>query len=181
MKSALFLDRDGVINQKLDDDYVKNTNEFVFLPHVRETLVVLRPHFKRIIVVTNQQGVGKGLMTAEVLNEIHNFMLSYLNENQLLIDKIYYCTDLAQKNSANRKPNIGMALQAKNDFPEIDFNTSLMIGDSTSDMDFGRRAGLTTVFFNAKARSPFADFYCNDWQNFATAQFLHELTILPNR
>jgi len=160
---TLFLDRDGVINRKLDDDYVKIIGEFDFLPKVRQNISDFKKIFGRIIIVTNQQGVGKGLMTEDELEKVHNFMLSYLNEQQTLIDEIYFCPDLAAQNSINRKPNIGMALQAQEEFPEIDFSKSIMVGDSLSDMEFGKNAGMKTIFINPsrKQMSKSVDYECD--------------------
>jgi len=142
---TLFLDRDGVINCHRPDDYVKCWEEFEFMPGILEALAVWNQQFKHIVVVTNQRGVGKGLMSEETLLDIHRRMVVAIEQHGGRIDKIYYCTDL-HNDSPNRKPNPGMALQAKADFPDIDFSKSVMVGDSESDMEFGRRAGLTNVF-----------------------------------
>jgi len=141
---TLFLDRDGVINRLRHDDYVKCWDEFEFLPDVFDALKKWSQHFKHIIIVTNQRGVGKGLMTEKDLNEIHKKMISAVKQHGGRIDKIYYCTALDDDN-INRKPNTGMAMQAKCDFPDIDFNRSLMIGDSTEDMLFAENAGMKGV------------------------------------
>ena len=160
---TLFLDRDGVINRKLDSDYVKSIGEFDFLPKVKETISEFKKMFGRIVIVTNQQGIGKKLMTEEELEEIHDFMVSYLNHQQVLIDEVYFCPDLAAQNSINRKPNIGMALQAQEEFPEIDFSKSIMVGDSLSDMEFGKNAGMKTIFINPtrKQMSKSVDYECD--------------------
>lgn len=142
--NTLFLDRDGVINKHLPDDYVKSWEEFEFLPGVLDALVLLSEIFPHIVVVTNQRGVGKGLMTENDLTSIHETMLSVIQKNGGRIDKIYYCTDLSNE-SFNRKPNSGMAYQAKKDFPNIDFEKSMMVGDSDSDMEFGNRLGMKTI------------------------------------
>ncbi len=147
---TLFLDRDGVINQKLENDYVKTLEEFNFLPGSKKALAVLFKKFGRTIIVTNQQGIGKGLMTEDDLSQIHNHMLSELQKTGTAIDKIYFCPHLAKDNPECRKPNIGMALQAKKDFPEIDFSKSIMVGDSISDIKFGQNAGMQTIFVSDK-------------------------------
>lgn len=134
---TLFLDRDGVINRHRPDDYVKNWNEFEFLPGILESLAAWNRQFKHILVVTNQRGVGKGLMSEDTLLEIHKRMVEEIERLGGRIDRIYYCTDL-NNDSPNRKPNIGMALKAKAEFPDIDFAKSIMVGDSESDMEFGR-------------------------------------------
>lgn len=145
--NTLFLDRDGVINRHLPDNYMKKWEEFEFLPGVLEAMKIFSGYFKHILVVTNQRGVGKGIMTENNLIIIHNNMISEINRHQGRIDKVYYCTDI-DKDSPNRKPNPGMALQAKSDFPEIDFKKSIMVGDDVSDMEFGNRLGMKTILIN---------------------------------
>jgi len=142
---TLFLDRDGVINEKLENDYVKNWEEFKFKEGALQAIAGIGKIFDRVIVVTNQRGVGLGLMTEKGLNEIHDRMHSEVISAHGRIDKIYYCT--AVDNCAEcRKPNIGMGLRAKKDFPEIEFSKSVMIGDSISDIKFGNNLGMKTVF-----------------------------------
>lgn len=142
---TLFLDRDGVINVRMVDDYVKRWDEFVFIDGVIEAIVKLSQQFARVIVVTNQQGVSKGLMHEDDLKVIHSKMLEEIAQAGGKIDRVYYCTALAQEGALCRKPNPGMALQAKHDFPEIRFKKSLMAGDSLSDLRFGKKLGMTTV------------------------------------
>ncbi|MBX2930839.1 MAG: HAD family hydrolase [Chitinophagaceae bacterium] len=142
---TLFLDRDGVINHEKDGSYIFNWQEFHFYDGVKEALHILNKHFDTIVMVTNQRGVGKKLMTENDLNNIHQNMLEEINKAGGRIDKIYYCSDI-ENTSPNRKPNHGMALQAKKDFAAIDFSKSIMVGNKLSDMQFGRNAGMHTVF-----------------------------------
>lgn len=142
---TLFLDRDGVINHKLPDDYVKNINEFQFIQYSAEAIAELSKFFGRLLIVTNQQGIGKKLMTESDLHVVHRHMMEGIAEAGGKIDKIYFCPELAGDHPKDRKPEIGMALKAKNDFPQIDFAKSLMVGDSLSDLQFGRKAGMKTV------------------------------------
>jgi histidinol-phosphate phosphatase family protein len=146
---TLFLDRDGVINRRKWNDYVKSVNEFFFLPGVLEAMKMFAQHFSRIIIVTNQQGIGKGLYTEESLSEIHEFMCNEIKSNGGRIDAVYFCSYLKEEGHPDRKPEIGMALRAKNDFPEIDFTKSIMAGDTQSDIDFGINAGMKTVQIGA--------------------------------
>jgi len=139
------LDRDGVINRKLEGDYVKTPEEFEILPNVGEALGILSTMFGRIVIVTNQQGIGKELMTHDDLSKIHEKMIDQLSYDGARIDEIYYCPDLDYENSPNRKPNPGMAFRAKGDFPEIDFRKSIMIGDSSSDIEFGNKLKMITI------------------------------------
>lgn len=156
---TLFLDRDGVINKKLEGDYVKHWMEFEFMENVLPTFKKLNDLFGTIIVVTNQQGIGKGLHTKEDLEIIHKNMLYELKYFNGIIDKVYFSPYLASENHPHRKPNIGMALEAKKDFPHIDFKKSIIVGDSMSDMEFGRKAGMKTVYIhNTKVNDDKIDF-----------------------
>ncbi len=147
---TLFLDRDGVINERLPGDYVKNVSEFVFLPGAELAIRALTMAFGRTVVVTNQQGIGKGIMTAEDLVAVHEYMLHHVSEAGGVIDRVYLCPELAGDNPKCRKPNTGMAEQAKRDFPEIDFQRAVMVGDSPSDMEFGDRMQMKTVFIGQR-------------------------------
>ncbi|HZE83023.1 MAG TPA: HAD family hydrolase [Puia sp.] len=142
---TLFLDRDGVINHEKEQSYVFHYDEFVFYDGVKEALPILARKFGRILVVTNQRGVGKGLMTKEDLGDIHGKMVEEILKSGGRIDRIYYCDSLSNEHP-HRKPNPGMALLAKKDYPEIDLSRSVMVGNNISDMEFGRNAGMFTVF-----------------------------------
>ena len=141
---ALFLDRDGVINKLRVNDYVKNWEEFVFMPGIIDSIAKWTNQCDYIIIVTNQRGVGKGLFKEENLMEIHSKMTKIIESKKGKIDKIYYCTDI-NDSSINRKPNIGMAKQALNDFPEIDFSSCLMIGDSLTDQEFAKKCNMKFI------------------------------------
>lgn len=146
---TLFLDRDGVINKKRDNDYVKSIEELEILPNAIEAITNFSKYFGRIIIVTNQQGISKGLMTEDDLAEVHKHLLEKVNENGGKIDAIYHAPQLARAGSTMRKPEIGMALKAKEKFPEIDFKKSIMVGDSLSDMEFGQRANMTCIYIHS--------------------------------
>ena len=146
---ALFLDRDGVINTYKPGDYIRNWAEFEFCKNALEAIRLARSYFDYILVVTNQQGVGKGLMSQSDLNEIHDCMKTQLKANEAEIDAVYACTMLKSETDNCRKPNTAMGWKAKADFPDIDFGCSYMMGDSPSDMEFGKRLGMhTTYIFN---------------------------------
>ena len=142
---TLFLDRDGVINVKLEARYVRNSNEFEFMQGALVAISKLSKLFKRILIVTNQQGIGKGIMTEADLNLLHSFMTSEIGKLNGKIDKIYFCPHLDIENCNCRKPNTGMINQAIADFPEIDCKNSYLIGDSDSDIEAGNRMKLNTV------------------------------------
>jgi len=142
---TLFLDRDGVINQRLVDDYVKTWDEFEFLDGVLDAIKVFAKTFGRIVVVTNQRGIGRGVMKEDTLNEIHQKMTDDIAKAGGKIDRVYFCPDLKDSGSFNRKPQIGMGLKARKDFPEINFKKSIIAGDSKSDLQFGKRLKMKTV------------------------------------
>jgi D-glycero-D-manno-heptose 1,7-bisphosphate phosphatase len=142
---TLFLDRDGVINVEKRGTYTLNVDGFVFYDGVRAAMQKLSEIFGLIFIATNQRGVSRGSMTLEDLHNIHAYMTEELHRSLGRIDKIYFCADLHDE-SPNRKPNPGMALQAKKDFPQIDFSKSIMIGNTLSDMQFARNTGMYSVF-----------------------------------
>tara|TARA_B100001113_G_C21034248_1_gene589394 strand:- start:510 stop:995 length:486 start_codon:yes stop_codon:yes gene_type:complete len=148
MYDTLFLDRDGVINQKLEGRYVTNFNEFVFVKNSDLAIRKLHKIFKRILIVTNQQGIGKGIMTEDDLNLLHLQMQRKLNPDFDLIDKIYFCPCLEGDSCNCRKPKTGMLEEAKLDFPEIIIKNSFLIGDSESDIEAGNKFGLKTIKVN---------------------------------
>jgi len=142
---TLFIDRDGVINHEKKEDYILHWGEFAFYDGVKNAMKTLNEKFGVIVIVTNQRGVGKGLMSEDDLHNIHKNMVDEIIKEGGRVDRIYYCTSLDNA-SPNRKPNAGMALQAKQHFPQIDFNKAIMVGNKPSDMQFGRNAGVQTVF-----------------------------------
>lgn len=154
---TLFLDRDGVINKLLPGDYVKTWDEFEFNPGVKESIAALNSHFGRIIVVTNQQGIGKGLFTVADLEGIHLSMMLDIILAGGNIDRIYFAPQLDAENHIMRKPNIGMANLAKEEFPDINFSKCVMAGDSVSDMMFGRNAGMKTVMLSKEVNAEHKD------------------------
>lgn len=148
---TLFLDRDGVINERLPDDYIKSWDEFKFLPGVLEAMGVFALNFRRIFIVTNQAGIEKGLYSHEDLKNIHEQMMEYIIYHGGRVDEIYYCPYKGDLDPLCRKPNPGMALEAKKDFPDIEFKHSIMIGDSLSDIAFGNNLGMRTILVGNKS------------------------------
>ncbi len=140
---VVFLDRDGVINKKIPDDYVKSWAEFEFLPKVKEAIKLLNQAQFKVIVVTNQACIGKGIITEEQLYQIHQQMLNELKEQGAYIDAIYYCPHRQEDNCNCRKPKYGMLEQASREI-EIDFKNSWMIGDEPKDIEAGKRIGCKT-------------------------------------
>jgi histidinol-phosphate phosphatase family protein len=141
----MFLDRDGTINHRLVDGYIGSPENFEFLPGVLEALYKANSRFDHIFIVTNQQGIGKEIITEEEVKQVHQYMMAKIVKNGGRIDQIYVCPHLSVFNPLCRKPNPGMALQAKEDFPEIEFSSSIMVGDADSDIEFGKNLGMYTV------------------------------------
>ncbi|MCB9064811.1 MAG: HAD-IIIA family hydrolase [Chitinophagales bacterium] len=142
---TLFLDRDGVINEEHVGHYITSWDEFKFCEGSLNAISQLSDMFDRLVVVSNQRGVGRGIMTIDTLKEIHSNMITSVNGEGGNILKVYACTSI-DDNDHNRKPNTGMAVQAKEDFPEIDFKKSVMVGNNITDMEFGKRLGMYTIF-----------------------------------
>lgn len=149
-RPALFLDRDGVINRRAPGDYVKHPDEFIPEAGMPGAMRLLAAYFGRIIVVTNQSGIGKGLMTQQDLLRVHEKMLEIIQAAGGRIDRIYYCPHRPDAGCKCRKPATGMALQAKSDFPEIDFPGAWIAGDSVADMALGQALGMKTVLITGK-------------------------------
>ncbi|HHN47526.1 MAG TPA: HAD-IIIA family hydrolase [Bacteroidales bacterium] len=169
---TLFLDRDGVINHRLPGDYVKTPEQFEMLPGVARAIKILGERFGHIIVVSNQQGVGKGLMTAEDLEKVDQKMHSLIAEAGGRLDAVFYAPMLAKERHIMRKPRIGMALAARKKFPEIQFKMSMIAGDSLSDMQFGKCLGMKTVLISesnliAKKIPKLVDYYYKSLEDFS--------------
>lgn len=152
---ALFLDRDGVINVRKEGGYILHPAEFVFIEGVPQAIKKFTLHFGHIFIVTNQRGIGKGLMSVEDLNIIHSKMIDEIYKAGGRIDRIYFCPD-TQEESPDRKPNPGMGHRAKHEFPDFEWTVSVMVGDSLSDMLFGKNLGMQTVFIG-NPQTPSAD------------------------
>src|SRR5689334_22943791 len=145
MTKAVFLDRDGVINQKAPNgQYVTRWEDFHLLPGVVEGIAQLNRAGLRVIVVTNQRCVARGLLTEMELNKLHRRMSEDLAEAGATIDAIYYCPHELEPSCDCRKPAPGMLLEAAR-FHCLDLAASWMIGDSDSDLQAGKNAGCRTV------------------------------------
>jgi len=153
-KGAIFLDRDGVIN--IDRrDYVKSWSEFKFLPRVFEALKLLKKNNIRVIIITNQSAVNRGLMTLDTLLEIHEKMLDAIRTHAGEVQAIYYCPHTPAENCECRKPKPGMVLKAAKDF-KIDLSRSYLVGDSEKDVELARSVGLKCVRITEKSAKKLA-------------------------
>ncbi len=143
---TVFLDRDGVLNEKMPEgQYVSRWQDFHVLPGVPHAVRRLNDAGLRVIVVSNQRGIARGLYTSSDVESIHAEFQQLLNQAGARIDAFIICPhDKGQCNC--RKPLPGLFEQAVAEFPGITAATSAIIGDSLSDIEFGRRLGMTTVF-----------------------------------
>lgn len=143
---TVFLDRDGVINRKMPEgQYVTGWENFELLPGVADAIAALNRKGLRVVVVTNQRGVALGLYTATNVVEIHEKLQQTLAELGAHVDGFYFCPH-DKRQCDCRKPGPGLFAQARADFPEILAETSVIVGDSLSDIEFGRNLGMKTVF-----------------------------------
>jgi D-glycero-D-manno-heptose 1,7-bisphosphate phosphatase len=144
-KRAIFLDRDGIINRKLPEDhYVRTPSEFEILPDVAPALAIMRDLGFTLVVVTNQRGIARGMMTEDDLIKVHQFMNSLLARSGVELQSIYYCPHDRDDHCYCRKPAPGMILEAAKDL-DIDLSSSYMVGDSASDIEAGKNAGVKSV------------------------------------
>ena len=149
---TVFLDRDGVVNEKMPEGrYVTQWSDFKILPGVVEAIGLLNRAGRRVVVISNQRGIALGLYTAQDVRAIHTEFQKVLALLGAHVDGFYFCPhDKGQCNC--RKPLPGLFEQAVADFPAITAASSVMIGDSKSDVEFGRRLGMTTIFIEGDRR-----------------------------
>jgi histidinol-phosphate phosphatase family protein len=136
---AIFLDRDGVLTRERPD-YVKTPDELEILPGIYEPLRQVRQKGYRIIVVTNQSVIGRGLAKHSDMARIHDRLLRDLAIHGCSVDAIYYCPHLPEDHCGCRKPEPGLIIRATNEL-DIDLKRSWMIGDKDIDLEAARRAG----------------------------------------
>ena len=164
-RACVFFDRDGIVNASPGPGYVERLADFHLLPAFLDALRVTRERGYEAVIVTNQRGVGLGLMTQETLDEIHAALRDAVNEAGLDLLAIYYCT--ANDNAhPNRKPNPGMLLEAATRYG-LDLSRSWMVGDNEKDVEAGRAAGCRTVLVNASDQPTAADYRLADMEQLA--------------
>ena len=140
---AVFLDRDGVINRNRED-YVKNISEMEILPGVSKAINLLNTANFKVVIISNQSAVSRGLITIEKLLEIHEFLKKELLQNNAKIDGIYFCPHRPDDSCDCRKPKPTLILKAAKDLG-INLSESYMIGDRESDMIAAEKAGVKFI------------------------------------
>ncbi|MFC7684877.1 D-glycero-alpha-D-manno-heptose-1,7-bisphosphate 7-phosphatase [Ureibacillus sp. GCM10028918] len=168
MKRAVFLDRDGVINEVLTNrvKFVNQPKDFYFLPGVPEAINKLNNYFDHIFVVTNQGGVGLGFMKEAQLIKIHEHMIKELKKSGAEVHDVAFCPHKPKAGCECRKPGSKMIVDLGKKY-EIDLPRSYMVGDTDTDIQAGKKAGTKTVFLGKS--DPLADaifpdlFTAADW------------------
>ncbi|MCS6966812.1 MAG: HAD family hydrolase [Candidatus Kapabacteria bacterium] len=177
-RGAVFLDRDGIINWRIADGYVRNALEFHFLPDFFHFLLGVRQLGLLAIVVTNQQGVAKGLMTAEDVERVHEHMQQELVRHVGFgVDDIFVCSDSAESQSRRRKPEPGMLLEALQKW-HLDPRNCWMVGDTITDILAGQRAGIRTILISHE-NVPIADFHAPNLEAALTIIAAHQTVPAP--
>ncbi len=149
--ATVFLDRDGVINEKMPEGkYVSSEDDFRIMPGVPEAIAKLNLAGIRVVVVSNQRGVALGVLTLEIVENIHAVLQEQIMKCGAHVDAFYFCPHDKQSCSC-RKPLPGLFHQAVKDFPEITPESSVMIGDSLSDIEFGHHLGMRTVWIRGSS------------------------------
>ena len=141
---CLFIDRDGVINRRVVGDYVRNWEQFEWLPRSRLALKMLRGWAPNLVVVTNQQGIGKGLMSADDVDDIHQHIVDELSVEAVKIDAFQVCPHLESDGCACRKPRPGLVLSWLDAHADSEPSLSIMIGDSLSDLELATNVAAAT-------------------------------------
>lgn len=148
-KRAVFLDRDGTINE--DVGYPNDYRKIIIYPYSFDAVKKLNRTGFLTIIITNQSGVGRGLIEEKNLHDIHQKMRADFSKHDAYIDGIYYCphyifstNPIYRKDCSCRKPNTGMALKAASDF-DIDLQRSYLVGDKVEDILFGLNIGATPI------------------------------------
>ncbi|MFZ4781330.1 MAG: D-glycero-alpha-D-manno-heptose-1,7-bisphosphate 7-phosphatase [Armatimonadaceae bacterium] len=136
-----FLDRDGVINQYLPGEYVRTPDELVILPGVVDAIKALKNAGWQVAMVTNQQGIGKGLMTPADLDAVHAKLHAALESAGTQLHAVRVCPHLASDACACRKPKPGMILDIAADLG-ADVRNAVFFGDTDSDAAAARAAGV---------------------------------------
>lgn len=156
MNKAVFLDRDGVINEVLTDrvKFVNRPDQLFFLPGVAEAIRQLNEVFDYVFVVTNQGGVGLGFMKEFQLEIIHDYMVTELLKEGAVLKEVTYCPHKPKSGCACRKPNSKMIEDLAEKY-DVELSASYMIGDTDTDILAGKKAGTKTVFIGIN--DPLAD------------------------
>ena len=169
---TLFIDRDGVINQPIVNDYAKKPEDFIFTDSAVATLGQLKTIFGKVILITNQQGIHKEVMTEEDLENVHLKMYRSMQEEiGDYFDAAFFAPYLNSKAHPWRKPGKGMIIKAMEYFPDIDASRCIVVGDSPGDMQLADNIGAIKV----RISNPQFQFDNQDWEFSSLRQFAESL------
>lgn len=173
-RRAVFFDRDGTIIHDLG--YPRDPQEVRLLPEAGEALSRLRQEGFNLVLVSNQSGVGRGLLTMHDVEQVHRRVVALLAEHDAHLDGVYYCLHAPWEGCTCRKPRPGMLLQAAEEL-RIDLACSFMVGDKLEDVQAGKEAGCRTILMNKKVSSrtldPTPDYLAIDWSEVASHILSH--------
>lgn len=170
---TLFIDRDGVINEPIVDNYAKRPEDFILCKGAIDALGELNRIFGKVILVTNQQGIHRDLMTESDLEDVHLKMYKALKNNDLpYFDAAFFAPYLSKVNHLWRKPQNGMLLKAKKYFEDIDFSKAIMVGDSPGDM----KLADSLEIFKVRINNPQFNFDNQDVQFDSLSAFVYSLS-----
>ena len=148
-KPAVFIDRDGTINEQMG--YINHVSRFILLPGTAEAIRLLNDHGYLVIIVSNQSGVARGYFPIDLVNEVHDHMKVQLEKDNARVDGIFFCPHYPKGKLPEysracecRKPKTGLIKMACEDF-DIDMADSYVIGDRCTDMELARNAGLKGI------------------------------------
>jgi D-glycero-D-manno-heptose 1,7-bisphosphate phosphatase len=147
---TLFLDRDGVINKRNFEGYILKWQDFEFTDGLLNAAGQIGQLFGNVFVITNQQCVGKGLISKNELDDLHSRMCFSLAAHGLTIQDVKVATEMKGSAPFRRKPHINMALEIQLEFPHIDFSKTIMVGDTDTDILFGKELGMHTVLVRSR-------------------------------
>ena len=161
LSPAVFIDRDGTIMQ--DADYCSDPREVKIFPRVAEALRRLKSKGFKLIIITNQSGIGRGFFTVEQYRAVEAEVLRQLGDG--LIDATYFCPDVPGQHSSCRKPAPGMIVEATREH-QIDLARSFLIGDKEIDAECGRNVAMRTIRvrtgFDRETAGSMADWVAED-------------------
>ena len=149
---TLFLDRDGILNRKIDDGYVLSISDVELMPGMREFLLWAKDNFKQLVVVTNQRCIGRNLVSEQEVKVINDFINKQLGNH---ISAFYVCPHLTEESCNCRKPKQGLFLAVAKDF-RVEFEHSWMVGDSETDLIPAKQLGIQTIYISNRS-SKYAD------------------------
>jgi D-glycero-D-manno-heptose 1,7-bisphosphate phosphatase len=161
-KRAVFVDRDGTLIE--DPGYLSDPQGVRLVPGAAEALRTLASRGFRLVVVSNQSGVARRLVTPEQASAVHERFVAELERRGVRLDDVRYCPHGPDEGCSCRKPLPGLLVDAASEL-DLDLARSFMVGDKSSDVEAGRRAGCTTILLTAKHDGGNADHLARDWND----------------